>query len=253
MEEVVREAIFGNVGTLISFRVGPTDAPYLAKEFMPTFEEDDLINLDKFQIYNKMAIDGVTSPPFSAQTLPPYTDKTNNQDLIREHTRKNFAKPRSQVEEWLDRWDKQASKSQNDIKEEKLEEKIIKGKQMYPIVGTDGRGWYIEKDGGDKPNSNDTKTKKKKDTSRPKSEQRKRKKDSGSADETKKALKVHLKGLTKQLNGSNSSKGNKENREENKQKKSSSKEKREKKNNKTDHNGNHVIEEGQKISLNGDS
>lgn len=71
LDENIRKAIFGNVGTLISFRVGATDAEYLAKEFYPVFTEHDLIHLPRYSIYLKLMIDGTTSQPFSATTLPP--------------------------------------------------------------------------------------------------------------------------------------------------------------------------------------
>ena len=70
LEEKMRSAIFGNVGTLISFRVGAEDAKYLAREFYPVFIEADLVNLPNHHIYLKLMIDGVTSRPFSAMTLP---------------------------------------------------------------------------------------------------------------------------------------------------------------------------------------
>lgn len=71
LDERIRAAVFGNVGTLISFRVGATDAQYLAKEFKPTFNETDLVNLGNYDIYLKLMIDGITSKPFSARTLEP--------------------------------------------------------------------------------------------------------------------------------------------------------------------------------------
>ena len=63
----VRHAILGNVGTLISFRVGAEDAPYLAREFQPVFGVEDLLNLPNHDLYLKLMIDGAPSPPFSAQ------------------------------------------------------------------------------------------------------------------------------------------------------------------------------------------
>jgi hypothetical protein len=71
LDPPVRDAIFGNVGTIISFRVGLDDAEVLAKEFYPVFSEPDLISLPDHQIYLKLMIDGVPSKPFSAETLPP--------------------------------------------------------------------------------------------------------------------------------------------------------------------------------------
>ncbi|MCL4405121.1 type IV secretion system DNA-binding domain-containing protein [Patescibacteria group bacterium] len=67
----VRDAVFGNVGTIIAFRVGADDARFLEREFIPTFTESDLVNLSKYHIYIKLLIDGIASKPFSAQTLPP--------------------------------------------------------------------------------------------------------------------------------------------------------------------------------------
>jgi hypothetical protein len=71
LDEELRAAIFGNVGTIISFRLGARDAWYMAKEFSPVFSENDLINLPQYQIILKLMINGVTHAPFSAMTLPP--------------------------------------------------------------------------------------------------------------------------------------------------------------------------------------
>ncbi len=69
LPEEIRDAVFGNVGTLVSFRIGAQDAEYLAKEFAPVFDQGDLINIDKFHAYIKLLIDGVASQPFSIKTL----------------------------------------------------------------------------------------------------------------------------------------------------------------------------------------
>ena len=65
MEEDVKNAVFGNVGTVAAFRVGVTDANYLQHEFQPTFNEADLINVDRFNAYVKTIVDGEPVPPFS--------------------------------------------------------------------------------------------------------------------------------------------------------------------------------------------
>lgn len=65
----IRHAVLGNAGTLISFRVGAEDAPFLAREFQPTFDVEDLINLPNRNAYLKLMIDGTPSRPFSARTL----------------------------------------------------------------------------------------------------------------------------------------------------------------------------------------
>lgn len=73
LEPDIRDAVFGNVGTLISFRVGPRDAALLAKEFDPVFSGIDLMSLPNYHVYLKLMIDGTPSRPFSARTLPPDT------------------------------------------------------------------------------------------------------------------------------------------------------------------------------------
>ncbi|REJ81333.1 MAG: hypothetical protein DWQ44_09780 [Bacteroidetes bacterium] len=68
LSETIRSAVFGNVGTMISFRVGAEDARYLVHEFAPLFSEKDFVNLPKHSMYIKLMIDGSTSKPFSATT-----------------------------------------------------------------------------------------------------------------------------------------------------------------------------------------
>ena len=71
LEPEVRHAVLGNAGTLISFRVGPEDALILAREFQPTFDVEDLLNLPNRELYLKLMIDGAPSRPFSARTIAP--------------------------------------------------------------------------------------------------------------------------------------------------------------------------------------
>jgi hypothetical protein len=98
LDEAISAAIFGNVGTIISFRVGAEDAGYLAKEFYPVFSEQDLVNLPKYSIYLKLMIDGMTSKPFSATTLPSERpDKSYKQEVINS-SRTLYAKPREILE-----------------------------------------------------------------------------------------------------------------------------------------------------------
>ena len=73
LDETVRDAILGNVGTTISFRIGLTDALLLEKEFYPEFRASDFVSLPNYHIYLKLMIDGVVSKPFSAVTLGPFT------------------------------------------------------------------------------------------------------------------------------------------------------------------------------------
>jgi len=101
MPEVVRDAVFGNAGTIITFRVGGTDADFLVKEFEPVFEENDLVNLDKYHIYIKLLIDGITKPAFSARTLPPVAQITSNRDRIITLSREKYSTNRAVVENMI--------------------------------------------------------------------------------------------------------------------------------------------------------
>ena len=96
--EPIIAAIFGNVGTMISFRVGATDAEYLEKEFYPTFSKTDLINLPKYSIYLKLMIDGATSQPFSADALLLTECHKSFKNEVITNSRKAFTKPREEIE-----------------------------------------------------------------------------------------------------------------------------------------------------------
>jgi len=71
LPELIRDSVFGNVGTIISFRVGAEDAQFLEKEFTPVFNAQDLINIDNFNFYVKMMMNGQISKPFNVKTYPP--------------------------------------------------------------------------------------------------------------------------------------------------------------------------------------
>jgi hypothetical protein len=102
MTDEVRAAVFGNVGTLISFRVGSYDAEVLEKEFAPTFTAQDIVNLGAYQIYLRLMINGIGSQPFSARTIPPLEKPQNSPvEEIRKASRDTFARPRQQVEDLI--------------------------------------------------------------------------------------------------------------------------------------------------------
>lgn len=105
MEDEVREAVFGNVGTMVSFRVGAYDAEVLEKEYAPVFIAEDIVNLGRFQMYLKLMIDSVTSQPFSATALPPIAlPVTMYVKEIIESSRKLFARSRAEVEKAIVDW-----------------------------------------------------------------------------------------------------------------------------------------------------
>lgn len=105
MEEEVRDAVFGNVGTMITFRVGAYDAEVLEKEFAPVFTAEDIVNLGLRQIYLKLMIDNVSSSPFSASTLPPIKEPPISyvKEIVA-NSRKTFARERAQVEKDIIEW-----------------------------------------------------------------------------------------------------------------------------------------------------
>ena len=105
MEEPVRDAVFGNVGSTVSFRVGPFDAEVLEKVFAPTFTQEDLVNLSFTQIYLTLQINGIGSHPFSATTIGPIPKlKVSFRKEVIEHSHKTFARPRAAVEGDIRAW-----------------------------------------------------------------------------------------------------------------------------------------------------
>ena len=138
LHEKVKPAVFGNVGTIVCFRIGAEDAEFLEKEFEPEFTANDLVNLAKYNIYVKLMIDGVASRAFSAATLAPLPlSRESFRDIIIEHSRNKFGTPKSVIEqkiagEWL---------SDAKVVEEKIErrgeqslDKILVEKQPEPRV-----------------------------------------------------------------------------------------------------------------------
>ncbi|MFA5841377.1 MAG: type IV secretion system DNA-binding domain-containing protein [Candidatus Paceibacterota bacterium] len=105
MPEEVRDAVFGNVGSMVTFRIGPEDAELFEKEFAPEFIADDLVNLGFSQIYLRLMIDGIGSKPFSATTLPPIAqERESHKDEVIDGTRKIYATPRTKVEGFINKW-----------------------------------------------------------------------------------------------------------------------------------------------------
>jgi hypothetical protein len=101
LPEKIRSALFGNVGTIIAFRVGASDAEYLAKEFYPTCSAEDFIRLPRFGMYIKLMIDGTTSLPFSAYTLPHKLPNVSYRDKVVEYSQKKYALAKSIVEKHI--------------------------------------------------------------------------------------------------------------------------------------------------------
>ena len=102
----IRDAVFGNVGTMVLFRVGAADAEFLENEFEPEFTIQDMVNLPNYKIYLKLMVNGVTSRPFSAKTLPPFRlrDEVMTEQEVIDISRKNYANNRQSVEAEVRAW-----------------------------------------------------------------------------------------------------------------------------------------------------
>lgn len=98
MSDTVRDAVFGNVGTMISFRVSADDAPILAKQFEPQFVDQDLLQMHNRHFIINMVINGEKAPAFSATTLTLPPNQVNNTDRIIEHTRRTYSRGRADIE-----------------------------------------------------------------------------------------------------------------------------------------------------------
>lgn len=103
MTDTVRDAVFGNVGSMISFRVSADDAPILSKQFEPQFEAGDLLQMHNRHFIINMVINGEKAPAFSATTLTLPPEQIDNTGRIVENTRRNYSRLRSDVEQEIDR------------------------------------------------------------------------------------------------------------------------------------------------------
>jgi hypothetical protein len=168
LSEEVKAAVFGNVGTMISFRVGGPDAVELEKEFAPTYLQEDLISLTKYTIYLRLLIDGVASTPFSAKTLPPISSAFPNREKVVKVSRERYATAKAKVESNVIKWsgfgtadaggkiatdeeNEDAAAAEVDVEEEKIEERIKELQASSPYVGemaksADGGGFGGKKE-----------------------------------------------------------------------------------------------------------
>jgi len=126
----IRTTAFGNVGTILNFRVGAEDAAILENEYTPVFKVRDIINLGVREFYVKMSVDGELRDAFSGRTLNvpnPPNDKDHAKNIIA-MSREKYARPRKEVEEYLEKWDEAATEPEEDLVaagEEKFEEPLI--------------------------------------------------------------------------------------------------------------------------------
>lgn len=136
MPEEVRDAVFGNVGTIISFRVGAADAQWLAREFEPVFTEVDVVNLDKYHIYLKLAVDGVTGAAFSAKTIPLPSETTPYRDEVVTKTREKYSSSRDNVESEIEEGSTGSPEASEDDKKRRFQSYLDKERVFADQVGT---------------------------------------------------------------------------------------------------------------------
>ncbi len=105
LSDFVRKTVFGNVGSIVSFRVGADDARVLAEEYNPVFKERDIINLGVREFYCKMSVNGEIREAFSARTIDVPKVKESFVNQILDHSRAAYCTPREEVEKMLSRWD----------------------------------------------------------------------------------------------------------------------------------------------------
>jgi len=98
LDDKIKSAVFGNVGSLAVFRVGADDAEYLEKQFEPTFTAKDIMNLDNRMAYLKLLVNGLTAKPFDISTLAPAKPTVENIERIKQLSYQKFGRPRAEVE-----------------------------------------------------------------------------------------------------------------------------------------------------------
>ncbi|MDP2629425.1 MAG: hypothetical protein Q8P45_01825, partial [Candidatus Harrisonbacteria bacterium] len=98
LSDEVKKAVFGNVGSIASFRVGAEDGEFLERQFSPVFDKRDLINIDNFHCYLKLLIDGQTAPAFSMRTLAPEIGSVEVAQKAKEYSRLSYGRDRGLVE-----------------------------------------------------------------------------------------------------------------------------------------------------------
>lgn len=132
----LRDAVFGNVGTLMSFQVGSDDAEVLSLQFEEMVTPKDILSLPKYHAYSRLMIDGMPSKPFSVTTLPPPEPEKdpNRKETLRRLSRERYSESRKVVEEKIQRWAQSAQEGKNSSKsvekaKEKEEEEIKKAQK----------------------------------------------------------------------------------------------------------------------------
>jgi len=98
LEENIKDAVFGNVGSMCAFRVGAEDAEYLEKQFAPVFSQSDLMNVDNRNAYLKLLVNGKPAKPFNIEVPPPPQGNKDQVEELKEMSYQKFGRPRAEVE-----------------------------------------------------------------------------------------------------------------------------------------------------------
>ena len=101
LDEKIRDAVFGNVGSMVSFRIGANDSEFVANQFAPVFSQQDLINVDNFKAFVKIMTNGTVSKPFSIETYPSKEKQTNFSQAVKDFSRNRYGKDKVIAEEEL--------------------------------------------------------------------------------------------------------------------------------------------------------
>ncbi len=119
LDDTIKDAIFGNVGTIISFTLGYDDAAIMTAQFKELVSTNDLISLPKFTAYTRLMIEGVSSDPFSMKTLPPpqIENAVEHIEKIRKQSRQRYAMEKGQLESLMNAWNKKTFSAQEKIAE----------------------------------------------------------------------------------------------------------------------------------------
>ena len=104
LPDAIRQAVFGNVGTLVAFRMGYTDAEAMEKEFGKTIPATSLADLERYEAVVKLLVEGANQEPFRAKMLPPLENRVGRRNKLIALSRERFSMPRVKIEEKLKRW-----------------------------------------------------------------------------------------------------------------------------------------------------
>ena len=119
LDETIKDAIFGNVGTIFSFTLGYDDASVMTSQFKEIVSVNDMISLPKFTAYTRLMVEGVSSDPFSMKTLPPFQTDGDPDfiEKVRKQSRQRYAMERGKLEKLMNAWNKKSFSAKEKIAE----------------------------------------------------------------------------------------------------------------------------------------